>query len=247
MKITKIKFNYLSLYLLLIAFLCGYIKYALYVLFIVLFHEFGHVLITSILGYKIKSIEIFPFGGITKIDKPLNSPIIHDLLIASFGIISQIILLIISIIFHFDSFFIKVNITIMLFNLLPIIPLDGSKMVMELFCLFLSFKKALRLYWFCSIIFTIIYLFINYKYLLNNYLLCFLFVYKTYEVIKNEKIIYHKFILERCLYDDLLFHRIKNKNEKINNYQKDTKYYYHINNKLLEDKNYLINYYFNYL
>ena len=67
-KKLKIKVNYLTLYFLLILFLCGYIKNALIIFGIVIFHELGHILISIILGYKIKSVELFPFGGITKID-----------------------------------------------------------------------------------------------------------------------------------------------------------------------------------
>ena len=241
MKNIKIKVNYLTLYFILIACLCGFIKDALYSLIIVIIHELGHVFITLLLGYQVSSVEIFPFGGITRINKYLNTPIIHDLLIAIFGIIFQLILCI----FIHDTYFIKLNIKIMLFNLLPIIPLDGSKIILELYCLFLSFKNSLRLYYLTSFVFIIIYLILNYHYLLNNYLLCFLFIHKTIEVIKNRKLIYHKFIMERCLYNNLLFPKVKNKNEIINNYHKDIKYYYYLDSKIISDKEYLLNYYFN--
>ena len=86
MKNTYLKFNSLTLYFLLISLLSGYIKYSLYSLFIVLFHELGHIFIIKLLGYKISMIEIFPFGGICKINKKLNDSIIKDILIALFGI-----------------------------------------------------------------------------------------------------------------------------------------------------------------
>ena len=241
----KIKVNYLTLYFLLVACLCGFIKYAIYSLIIVVLHEIGHVFITIILGYKVVSIELFPFGGLTKINKHLNTPIIHDLLIASFGIIFQLILTLVFYILKADVYLLHINYQIMLFNLLPIIPLDGSKIILEIYCLFLSFKHSLRLYYVTSFVFIMIYLFLNYHYLLNNYLLCGLFFYKTIEVIKNRKVIYHKFILERCLYDNLLFNRVISKNEIINDYHKDIKYYYFLDSKLMSDKEYLLNYYFN--
>ncbi len=223
MKNIKIKFNYLTLYFLLIACLCGFIKYALYSFFIVLFHELGHIFITLILGYEVISVEIFPFGGLTKINKHLNTPIFNDLLIASFGIVFQLILSFILSLLKVDSFLMQINYQIMFFNLLPIIPLDGSKILMEISCLFLSFKNSLKVYYLVSFFFMVIFLILNYHYLINNYLLLGLFLYKTIEVIKNRKIMYHKFLLERCLYDDLFFNRVISKNENINNYHKDVK------------------------
>ena len=128
-KKLKIKVNYLTLYFLLILFLCGYIKNALIIFGIVIFHELGHILISIILGYKIKSVELFPFGGITKIDNIYNSSFINNFLISIMGAVFQCILFI----FFKDSFFIKINYSIMLFNLLPIIPLDGSKILFEIY------------------------------------------------------------------------------------------------------------------
>lgn len=239
MKNIKIKFNYLLLFFLFVSLLSGYIKYSLYILFIITFHELGHILISLILGYKIISIELFPFGGVTKIDKPLNTPIINDFLISIFGIVFQIILFF----FIKDNTFLEYNKNILLFNLLPIIPLDGSKIIFEFYNIFFSYKKSIKLYYVTSIIFIIIYIIINYQYMLNNYLIITLFIFKTIEIIKNKRIIYHKFILERKIYDNLKFSKVKNKNESINNYHKDIKYYYIKNNKIIDEKEYLKNKY----
>ena len=247
MKTIKVKFNYLTLYFLLVACLCGYIKYALYSLIIVCFHEIGHIFITLILGYNITSVEILPFGGITKIDKPLNTPIIHDLLISCFGIFFQFVFIVLgNLNLITDNVFLKINIIILLFNIMPIIPLDGSKIMMEIYNIFFSFKKSLLLYYLTSLLFIIIYGIFGYKYFLNNYLIIVLFVFKTFEVIKMHKLIENKFVLERILYDNLHFTKIKNVNEDIGNYQKDRQYYYVIDNKIMSDKEYLKKFYFNY-
>ena len=105
---------------------------------------------------------------------------------------------------------------------------------------------TINFYYISSFLFLIIYLIFSYKYILSNYLVIALFIYKTIEVIKNRKIICQKFILERCLYNNLIFKRVKSNNEKIENFQKDVKYYYLIDSKLISDKEYLINYYFDY-
>ena len=239
MKNIKIKFNSLTLYFLLIALLSGYIKNALIVLFIILFHEFGHIMMALLLGYKVLSVEIFPFGGLTKIDKLLNTKIYKDLLIATAGILFQLFIYLFCQIRGLTGDLISnYNLSIMLFNLFPIIPLDGSKIVFELLNYHLSYQKSLVIYSVISIIFIVIYFALNYHYELNNYMIIALFVTKTIEEVKQRKVIHNKFILERFLYNPE-FSKIKNSNQPLNKYQKDTKYYYNINNKVIAEKDYL--------
>ncbi len=230
-------FNKYTLIFILIFLLCGFFKNICIILFIVITHELAHVIVAKLLGYKIISIEIYPFGGITKIDKKLNDYIICDLLIASAGIILQF--------FYFclgqmgiitSSLFNDYNIAIMVFNLLPIIPLDGSKIVFELANYFMPYKMSLSFYTVISFISIIIYTICNLKYNLNNYFLITLFIYKTWQIYKDQKIIYYKFILERKLYN-FHYRKIKNQNIPISKYQKDIKYYYHINGKIIDEKN----------
>ena len=72
------RFNKYTLLFILIFLLCGLFKNICIILFIVITHELAHVLVAKALGYKIISINIYPFGGITKIDKKLNDHIIYD-------------------------------------------------------------------------------------------------------------------------------------------------------------------------
>ena len=120
-----------------------------------------------------------------KIDNIYNSSFINNFLISIMGAVFQCILFI----FFKDPFFRKINLSIMLFNLLPIIPLDGSKILFEIYAYFLPFKKVIKYHYLTSFLFILIYLFLNYKYNFNNYLIISLFVYKTIEVIKNKSII----------------------------------------------------------
>jgi len=239
MKNIKLKFNNLTLYFLLIALLSGYIKNALVVLLIIFLHEMGHIGVSVLLGYQVKEVEFYPFGGITKLDKLLNTKISHDLLIAISGIFVQLFIFIFCKLGYIQSIMLyEYNLSIMLFNMLPIIPLDGSKIIFEFLNYKLSYKKSMSIYIFISSISIIIYFFINYKYELNNYMIIILFICKTVEFIKNYHVFYHKFILERFLYN-IKFSKVKNQNQNINNYHKDTKYYYHLNDKIIEEKDYL--------
>ena len=201
MKIIKI--DYLTLYLLLILFLSGYLLIGLIVMGIVLVHEIGHVLFIKLFKYKIISITIYPFGGITKIDKRINSSINKELLIASGGILIQLILFFIvyllPIRWYIKSIFYKYNLSIMLFNMIPILPLDGSIIVNSILNKFFSFKRSYIVSGFISIMGIVLYILVNIWYSLNNYLIIGLFVYKLYEYIVNYKYVHNRFLLERYI------------------------------------------------
>ena len=201
MKIIKV--NFLTLYFLLLLFLCGFIKIGLIIFFIVIFHELGHVFFIKLFKYKIIDITIYPFGGIIKTDKDINTPPNKELFIASGGILAQIILFIIISFLPINiltkELFYKYNISIMFFNILPIIPLDGSIIINSLLNKVFSYKLSYYLYIIISILFTIIYLLFNYWYSINNYLIVSLFIIKTYYAIKNYKYLKTRFLLERYL------------------------------------------------
>ena len=227
MKIIKV--NALTLYFLLLLFLCGFIKIGLIIFFIVIFHELGHVFFIKLFKYKIIDITIYPFGGIIKTNKDINTPPNKELLISSGGIIAQIILFIIIYFLPISiltkEILYKYNLSIMFFNILPIIPLDGSIIINSLLNKVFSYKLSYYLYIIISIIFTIIYLLFNYWYSINNYLIVSLFIIKTYYAIKNYKYLKTRFLLERYLnkYD---FKHISTKTGNLDILKLDTYQYF---------------------
>lgn len=198
MKIIRVSNT--TLYLLFILFLCGYIRVGITIFLIVLIHEVGHVLVCLLFGYKIKSVTLYPFGGLTRVEKDINTSPYKELILASAGLFMQIILYVVALYFGYkNSLFYKYNKSIFLFNLLPIIPLDGSVIVYSLLNRFTTFKNSYKAYIVVSIISLVIYIIINYKYSLNNYLIVSIFIYKIYEGIKNYKYVYNRFLVERYL------------------------------------------------
>lgn len=236
MKIIKV--NFLTLYFLLLLFLCGFIKIGLIIFFIVIFHELGHVFFIKLFKYKIIDITIYPFGGIIKTDKDINTPPNKELLIASGGIIAQIILFIIIYLIPLNiltkELLYKYNLSIMLFNILPIIPLDGSIIINSLLNKVFSYKISYYLYIIISIIFTIIYLLFNYWYSINNYLIVSLFIIKTYYAIKNYKYLKTRFLLERYLnkYD---FKYISTKTGNLDILKLDTYQYFREQDRIVSE------------
>ena len=153
-------------------------------MFIVLFHELGHVLVCLFFKYKIINITIYPFGGITKIEKDINTNSNKELILAFAGIFMQIILIFIVKLFsiHDYELFLKYNYSIMLFNLIPIIPLDGSKIINVFFCKIFPYKKALFLSFKLSVLFLILTIFYEFYYF--NFLL---FIWTILLILENKK------------------------------------------------------------
>lgn len=100
------------------------------------------------------------------------------------------------------NIFLNYNQIILLFNLLPVTPLDGSKILLCWLESFLSYKKALKLINLISVITIIIFIiYLSFKGL-NSYLIIVFLLYKTYEEIKNHKYIFNQFLLTRYLSDN---------------------------------------------
>jgi len=242
--LTKLKINNLTYFLLFLCLLTGMFKNIILILLIVLIHEFGHILFIKKLKYHINSVDIYPFGGITKVEKDINSPINHDLIIATGGFIFQTLLLIVFIIlFKLNlikeatySLFLTYNKSILIFNLLPIIPLDGYVILKSILEKYLTFKKTHYLAVIISIIGIIGYLQYNYVYSLNNYMIVTLLIYKTFESLKNYKYIYNRFLLERYIN---VYPYKKTKQEKkmsLQNLKKETIHFFKVGNKYVHEK-----------
>ena len=236
MKIIKV--NFLTLYFLLLLFLCGYLKIGIIIFLIVLFHELGHVFFIKLFKYKIINVTLYPFGGITKVDKDINTPLNKELLIACGGIIFQLILFIIIYFVPINvitkELLYKYNMSILLFNMLPIIPLDGSIIINSLLNKIFSYKVSYYLYIIISIIFSIFYLLFNYWYSLNNYLIVLLFIIKTYYAIKNYKYLKTRFLLERYL-NKYEYKYISTKTGDLDILKIDTYQYFKENNKIVSE------------
>lgn len=187
--------------LMLIYILCGYIKSILLIYFIIIVHEIGHVLIALLFKRKITSITIYSFGGVTKSSSMINSSLNEDLLIYISGIIFQIVLgLLINFIKPFTpltmSLFNHYNNIIILFNLIPIIPLDGYLILNNLMNKFIPFYYSLYISLIISLVSILIFI-ILWK---ENIMIIVFLLYNAIIYNKNIKIIHNKFMLERYLY-----------------------------------------------
>lgn len=246
MKNTLIKIDPTTYILLLLSLFAGYIHNIYIIILIVIIHELGHVLFLLIFKIEIIDITIYPFGGITKINKKINERIYKDFLISIGGILFQIISLII--IYNLNKYYLidnntynlfkEYNLYIIIFNLIPLIPLDGNKILKIILSKFLPYKITLKITNIIGIITLIIFIIINIKLKINDLTIIIFLIIKIIEQIKNTKYILNKFYLERIIYDNYYDGIINNKKEikdiRINKY-----YYFLKNNKYINEKEYI--------
>lgn len=238
--LNKFEIHSSTIYFLLICFLCGYIKNILILFFIVCIHELGHVLVISFFHYPIDKIIIYPFGGMTIFQKLLNSSIKKDLVIACAGVIFQFLVLKVVVRCSFlmpqtVDLLNGYNKTILLFNLLPIIPLDGSKIIECLFNKLFSYKISYYAIVVISILFSFYFFQIQSSFSLNNYLILSIFIYYIIKYLKEFRYMYNKFLLERILYD-LPYDKIIYNTKTIEQLKREKYHYFYENNKYRNEK-----------
>ncbi|MBQ2639445.1 MAG: hypothetical protein IJF92_01620 [Bacilli bacterium] len=157
-----------------------------------------------LLGGELIKINIYPLGGISKFKFDLNISIIKEFLVLIFGPIMQIIgyLILINVLKDYDKLISIYHYSILIFNLLPIYPLDGGKILNLFLSIFISYKKSLILSIVLSITFIIIIIFI-YSILnnltLNIIIISIFLIYKVILEYKNINYLYERFLLERYL------------------------------------------------
>ena len=242
----KIKIDYSTYLIMLLSLLAGYIKNISIIFIIVIIHELGHVFFFKLFKIEIEKIVIYPFGGVSYIKKKIHERIYRDILISLGGIIFQLILiLIIFMLYKYNLvvertyiLFIKYNINIILFNLIPIIPLDGSKLLLAILSKFIAYKKSYHLMIIIGIISLILYIGFNLIYKVNDLILYIYLGMKIYEVIKEEKQVINKFYLERILYDNY-YNKIINNIDDIDKMRLDKYYYFKNKKRFINERDYI--------
>jgi stage IV sporulation protein FB len=107
---------------------------------IVFIHECGHAAAAALLGCRVLSIQMLPFGGVAVIEDAGNITARREIIIALAGPFQN--MLMVGVVFLlkygdlgdplFLDYIIQGNLLIALFNLLPVLPLDGGKIVQAL-------------------------------------------------------------------------------------------------------------------
>ncbi|NLW59670.1 MAG: hypothetical protein GX073_04900 [Firmicutes bacterium] len=145
----KIKLSPFLYPLFFLAGLTGQIATLLMAFFSVLLHETAHLVTAFGFGYRTFWIELFPFGGIARMEASLFNDPVAETVTALAGPVQSILLA-----FFLRTFagflhlpvltgdLARINLGLGLFNLLPLFPLDGGRILRSLLVRKLGCKKA---------------------------------------------------------------------------------------------------------
>ena len=116
-------------------------------------HELAHLLAARLAGVRIAEIQLLPFGGSAKMENPYRIPPARLVAVALAGPAANLVLIVLCAaltqwglvkVASARALF-QMNLTLMLFNLLPALPLDGGRALYALLQRPLGEARALRL------------------------------------------------------------------------------------------------------
>lgn len=148
----NIKLNLNIFLFILLFFLTNQLEiYALIMIF-ALIHEMSHMICGVLLGFKAETLRIMPFGFAIEFKpiindynkKVLKSNVISikKIIIALAGPLINLIVVIIGLILDFNNEIIYANFLIFLFNMIPIYPLDGGRILKNTLKIIFGNRKA---------------------------------------------------------------------------------------------------------
>ncbi|MGG2086236.1 M50 family metallopeptidase [Priestia aryabhattai] len=181
----------------------------LFLLFIiVIIHELGHAVAAQCFSWRIRRIMLLPFGGVAEVDEHGNRPFREEFIVTISGPLQHLwmfgaafLLMKINVLSleTYEQFMFQCTV-ILLFNLLPIWPLDGGKLLFLMCSRSLPFLEAHKLALRLSTFFLasgIIYAVIMHPFQLHLWIVISFLIISGYLEWKSRQFVYMRFLLER--------------------------------------------------
>ena len=169
----------------------------MFIFILIFIHELGHFETARVFNFEVDKIS--------KFTSRINVSWYKELLVLINGPLSQIIIYFLLILFYpYENSLITlkyIHYSILLFNLLPIYPLDGGKVLNLFLNRIFSFKTSFNLTIIISYIFIFLHIIIiKFSFMINYLFVISFLIYKLVEEQTKFKYYYDKFLLERYLY-----------------------------------------------
>ena len=132
-----------------VLFFCGAEREAFLSVGVVLLHEVGHIVVAKKVGIRLSDVVLYPYGAVMDTDYDTSESGSWKVAIA--GPIVNAILALVGVLLLFAGGgqmavdFVNANLTVCIFNLLPVYPLDGGRAILSLSKKPLKTIKWLRL------------------------------------------------------------------------------------------------------
>ncbi|HTG69194.1 MAG TPA: M50 family metallopeptidase [Candidatus Udaeobacter sp.] len=129
----------------------GYFAELFTLFLLVLVHELGHVIVALGFGWTVREVKLLPFGGVVEVEEAGGVPAKEEAIVAIAGPLQNVWMGLAAWIcgqlglwdLEWAEYVWKANLMIGLFNLLPIHPLDGGKLLQAALSYTVNYYKML--------------------------------------------------------------------------------------------------------
>ncbi|MGE4271982.1 MAG: M50 family metallopeptidase [Desulfitobacterium sp.] len=119
----------------------GMITQALLIFLLVMGHELAHLLTAKAYGFRVIGLELYPFGGAALCEDLFEGRKLEESMMAMAGPVFNLILLFGAQTLRWEGIwtgplsedFVQINFWLAVFNLVPVLPLDGGRVVRAIF------------------------------------------------------------------------------------------------------------------
>ncbi|MFS1513867.1 M50 family metallopeptidase [Chengkuizengella sp. SCS-71B] len=220
---TQYRLHPMFILVMLTSILSGNIGELITLFTIVFIHEMGHVVAAKNFGWEVKSVQLLPFGGVAEVETHRNTSAKEEIIVAAAGPLQNCWMIALVYLLQrtemidlvWSEYFIQANLMIALFNLLPILPLDGGKIVQALLSYKISYHNSLKYCAWNSLLMSV--LIIAYACMdvfysgvhLNLLVIGFFLLYSNWYYFRNIPYSFIRFLINR----ELTFANMKEKKE----------------------------------
>jgi|AKZA01.1.fsa_nt_gi sporulation factor SpoIVFB. Metallo peptidase. MEROPS family M50B len=127
------------------AYINDYVIEYLMALGIVCFHEMFHYIFAKLYDFEIDCVEVLPFGAFLSLQDYGLHHIVEELVTILAGLCSHFFIYFMILYLGANPYLLAVNRLVFLFNILPVYPLDGSKIILLLLSTCMDYQKAIKL------------------------------------------------------------------------------------------------------
>lgn len=207
-----VRFHPLFVLVLMTAAVTGYFMEIIILFAVVLIHEIGHAGAAKSFGWRVREIQLLPFGGAMVVDEHANIHPWETIAVSLAGPLQHVWMIAMSYVMTnaglwdpaWGAYFMQVNMMIGLFNFIPVHPLDGGKIVQALLSLLLPYYRSLSItVWLgfassTAILFYCLFISLQQKFPLNLFIIGVFLFFSNWSMRRNLPYHFLRFLIARA-------------------------------------------------